>query len=80
MLVRRGCLRNSGGTAASGLGGTGPRRLGSEPLAGRDCSPSCSQATSTGFVEVEEMELWAELLSREKTEEEEEEAEETEDA
>lgn len=82
VLVRRGCLRSSGGTAAStGLGTGLCREPCSEPLAASDCSPSFSQCTSTGFVEVDEMELWVELPSREKMEEEEEEAEdETEDA
>lgn len=39
-------------------------------------SPSCSQITSTGFVEVEEIDPWVDTPSREKTDEDEEEAEE----
>lgn len=82
LLVRRGCLRNSGATAASVALGktplTPPRELVTEVkiLPATWYSPSFSQITSTGFVEVDEMELWLDTQSKEKTEEDEEDAEE----
>lgn len=67
-------MRSSDGTTPSALG-AGPLGIarGRAPLVFLPC-PSFSQITSTGLVDVEEIEL--ETQSREKTEEEEEEAEE----
>jgi len=81
LLVRRGCLRSSGGTAASAVVGALPLKqprtppVAPSPLPPAWYSPSFSQMTSTELVEVEELELWVDTASNEKTEEEEEDAE-----
>jgi hypothetical protein len=57
LLVRRGCIRSSGGTEPSALGGHLKAR-GQDPFLPASCpSASFSQITSTGFVAVDEMEL-----------------------
>lgn len=80
-LVRRGCLRSSGGTEPSAALGTDAlaKARGQEPFGFRPAnwlSPSFSQITSTVLVEVDEVVLCEETQSREKTEEDDEEAEE----
>lgn len=76
LLVRRGCLRSSGGTVASAAVGALPLKqprttpVTPNPLPPAWYSPSFSQITSTELVDVEEIELWLDTASKEKTEDE----------